>query len=321
MTKSARKRRKKRKRNLVVDYLQYIALRLALLIIYRSSIETNLRFARWLGRQLWQRYHRGRDRALGNLRASFPEKDEQWHIEIGRRSFESLAMLAMDLMFTPRLVKYENWEKFSQYKNVEPVKWIMKAGQGVIFAASHYGNFEIMGHILGLFDFDVYTIARPLDNRFISKYLYGIREDAGQKIVDKKGASEKIAVIAGSSASISFIADQDAGKKGVFVDFFGRKASTYKSIGLIAIQYNMPIAVAASRRIDDRFFFEIEIGRLIMPEEWQDKPNPLEWVTQEYTKATEELIRKDPGQYWWLHRRWKTRPRAERLANSENAKS
>ncbi|MCK5175507.1 MAG: lysophospholipid acyltransferase family protein [Planctomycetes bacterium] len=312
MAKTAKKRRKKRKRNVVIDYLQYIMLRIGLFIIFLSSIETNLRFARWLGRGLWGRYHRGRKRAMDNIRASFPEKDEQWCIETGRRSFEHLAMLAMDLMFTPRLVKYDNWQDYSRYINTERVKWLMQGGQGVIFVASHYGNFEVMGYILGLFNFDIYSVARPLDNRFISKYLYGIRERAGQKIIDKKGATEKIEQIAGSHSSISFIADQDAGKKGIFVDFFGRKASTYKSVGLIAMQYNMPIAVAAARRVGDSFFFEIEIGRLIMPEEWQDKDKPLDWITQEYAKATEDLIRKDPTQYWWLHRRWKTRPKAKR---------
>ena len=48
------------------------------------------------------------------------------------------------------------------------------------------------------------------------------------------------------------------------------------------------------------------------PEEWAEKDNPLEWITAEYTKAIEEFIREDPSQYWWLHRRWKHRPKNER---------
>ena len=49
-----------------------------------------------------------------------------------------------------------------------------------------------------------------------------------------------------------------------------------------------------------------------MPDEWADKDNPLKWITQEYNTELEKLIRKDPTQYWWLHRRWKTRPKEER---------
>ena len=112
--------------------------------------------------------------------------------------------------------------------------------------------------------------------------------------------------------ALSFIADQDAGTKGIFVDFFGRKASTYKSIGLLALTKNMPIVVGYSRRIDNRFYFEIGINRIIFPEEWADKDDPLKWVTAEYTGAIEEFVRQDPSQYWWLHRRWKRRPKEER---------
>jgi KDO2-lipid IV(A) lauroyltransferase len=177
--------------------------------------------------------------------------------------------------------------------------------------AGHYGNFEIMGYLLGLFGFKIYSVARPLDNRFISRYLYGVRQRAGQKIIDKKGASEMINELISSGATLCFIADQDAGRKGVFVDFFGRKASTYKSIGLLAITNNIPIGVGYSRRVDNRFFFEIGIERIIYPDEWKDKDNPLEWVTAEYTKAIESFVRKDPTQYWWLHRRWKHRPKDE----------
>ena len=112
-------------------------------------------------------------------------------------------------------------------------------------------------------------------------------------------------------ASLCFVVDQDAGKKGIFVDFFGRKASTYKSIGLLAITQNMPIVVGYSRRVDNRFYFEIGINRIIFPEEWTDKDDPLKWVTAEYTRAIEDFVREDPSQYWWLHRRWKRRPKEE----------
>jgi len=101
-------------------------------------------------------------------------------------------------------------------------------------------------------------------------------------------------------------------EKGIFVDFFGRKASTYKSIGLIAIDCNIPIGVGYSRRVDNRFFFEMGVKRIIFPEEWADKDDPLEWITAEYTKAIEEFRNvEDPSQYWWLHRRWRHRPKEE----------
>ncbi len=304
-----KKKKKKKKHHPVTDWLGYIALRILVLFLSLFSIERNLRTARFLGRMLWKHYHRGRDRALNNLRASYPGKDEDWYHRIARKSFEHIAMMAMDVMFTPKLVKKENWRHYSRFKNAERAKWLSKENKGLIMVTGHYGNFEIIGYMLGLFGFNVYSIARPLDNTYINNYLYGIRQRKGQKIIDKKGAAEIMEKLTSEGATLAFIADQDAGRKGIFVDFFGRKASTYKSIGLLAITNNIPVVIGYGRRMDDRFFFEIGINRIIEPREWQDKDDPLRWVTAEYTKAIEDFIREDPSQYWWLHRRWKHRPK------------
>jgi len=306
------RKRHKRKKTIVEQWLTYVLLRIFLFFVFLFPVEKVLKFARFLGRGMWKYYGRGRERALENLHASFPEKDEKWIEETGIRSFESLVMFAVDIIFSPRIIHKDNWEQYSTYKNAERVKWMMQGKQPMLLVTPHYGNFEIMGYLLGEFGFDIYSIARPLDNKFINKYLYDFRQRNGQKIIDKKGASEKMEQIIKQGSTLGFVADQNAGKKGLFVDFFGRKASTYKSIGLLAIQYNLPVGVGVSRRIGDKFFFEIEVERLIMPDEWKDKDDPLIWITQEYTKAFENAIRKDPTQYWWIHRRWKTRPKNER---------
>ena len=304
-------RKKKKTHNPITDLLAYLALRILVVFLYLFDVETNLNTACVLGRLLWKYYHRGRNRALENLRASFPEKDEKWILETGRRSFEHIAMLAVDVLLTPRLVKRHNWRNYSRYKNVERTKWLMQEGRGLLIVGAHYSNFEIVGYLMGLFGFNVYSIARPLDNKFINNYLYGVRRRMGQKIIDKKGAAKLMGKAASTGATLCFIADQDAGKKGIFVDFFGRKASTYKSIGLIAITNNIPIVVGYSRRIGNRFYFELGVNRIIFPEEWADKEDPLKWITAEYTKAIENFVREDPSQYWWLHRRWKHRPKTE----------
>ena len=311
------KKKLPKKRNVVLDWLGYIGLRILVAILYFFNVETNLRFARFLGRLMWKYYHRGRQRALDNLRASYPDKDEQWYNDIGRKSCESIAMLAVDTLFTPKLVKKDNWRQYSRFKNAERAKWLSKENKGLIFVGAHYGNFEIVGYMMGLFGFNVYSVARPLDNPFISRHLYGVRERAGQKIIDKKGAAEMFNKIVSEGATIGFIADQDAGPKGMFVDFFGRKASTYKSIGLMAITNNIPIAIGSTRRIDNRFFFEFGCTRIIFPEEWVEKKDPLLWITTEYTKAFEAFILEDPSQYWWIHRRWKHRPKDEHVSTQK----
>ena len=306
------KRRKRKKGNVVTEWLGYAAIRVLVAALGLLTIETNLWLARFLGRCLWRFYGRGRERALENLRASFPDKDRVWIESVGRRSLEQIMMMCVDVLFTPHLVHRDNWRHYSTYKNVERCKWMMQEGKGLLLVSGHYGNFEIMGYLLSLFGFKIYTVARPLDNRFVDRYIRRIREREGQRIIDKKGATDLMSLAPEQGASLGLIADQDAGRKGIFVDFFGRKASTFKSIALLAVTQNMPVVVGYSRRVGDRFFFDIGINRIIFPEEWADKDDPLLWITAEYTKAIEQFVREDPSQYWWVHRRWKTRPRRGR---------
>jgi Kdo2-lipid IVA lauroyltransferase/acyltransferase len=309
-------RPQKKKGNVLVEWLVYAVLRALIVILTLLPMETDLRLGRFLGRCLWRFYGRGRRRALENLHASFPEKDRAWIEQVGLRSFEQIAMLGVDVLCTPRLVHLDNWRLYSTYKNVERCKWMMQEGRPLLLVTGHYGNFEIMGYLLGLFGFKIYSVARPLDNRFVDRYLRKVREKQGQRIIDKTGAADLMAQAPEQGASLGLIADQDAGRKGIFVDFFGRKASTFKSIALLAATRNMPLVIGYSRRVGDRFFFEIGINRMIFPEEWADKADPLQWITAEYTQAIEQFVREDPTQYWWVHRRWKTRPREEKAAGA-----
>jgi len=109
-----------------------------------------------------------------------------------------------------------------------------------------------------------------------------------------------------------FIGDQDAGRKGVFVDFFGQTASTYKSIGLLAMASGCPIVVGYARRCGNVARYEVGVQRIIHPHEWESRSAPLHWITQTYTTAIEETVRDAPEQYLWIHRRWKSQPRHAR---------
>ena len=158
-------------------------------------------------------------------------------------------------------------------------------------------------------------IARLIDNPHVNGYVTGIRERTGLTILDKRGVAARVDELLSGSQIVCFIADQDAGRKGYFVDFFGREASTYKSIGLMAAQHNVPVVVGFGRRLDTKSFrFELGIQRTILPAEWADRDDAPAWITQEYTRALEEVIRTAPEQYLWHYRRWRTRPRGEPAA-------
>ncbi|MHC5118620.1 MAG: LpxL/LpxP family acyltransferase, partial [Planctomycetota bacterium] len=121
-----KQKKKKKHRNPVMDYMGYVLMRVALFILFLFPARWNLRFACFLGNQMWKHYHRGRQRAMDNLRASFPDKDDDWLKETGRRSFQHIVMLAIDLLFTPRLVRKDNWRQYAEVTNIERAKWMMQ---------------------------------------------------------------------------------------------------------------------------------------------------------------------------------------------------
>jgi KDO2-lipid IV(A) lauroyltransferase len=252
---------------------------------------------------------RHRDRALGNLRRSFPDMPQKQREQMARRSMQQLVMLGVDVIFTTRLVHIDTWTRYVRLRNFHDVlKLLTDKNRGLIMLTGHYGNWEILGYVLATLGFETTSIARPLDNPYVNDWLLGVRERKGQRIVDKKGATSDITTLLEQGGTVGFIADQNAGSKGIFVDFFGRKASTYKSIGLLAMEYDVPVVIGYARRVNDQFLFDVGVQDVIFPEEWKAQDDPLRYITQRYTKGIEDFVRDDPGQYLWVHRRWKTRP-------------
>ncbi len=147
----------------------------------------------------------------------------------------------------------------------------------------------------------------------INDYLVRTRSHTGLSLIFKKGAVEASEEVLKDRRFLGFLPDQNAGRKGVFVDFFGKKASTVKTVALLALEHDVPVIVGYCRRIGDRFHHELGVERIIWPREWHDKEDPVFWITQEYVHAIESCARRWPEQYLWTHRRWKTRPRDELL--------
>ena len=221
-------------------------------------------------------------------------------------------MLAVEVLFTTRLIRLDTWAKYIELENFrEVVALMLRKDQGLIMLTGHYGNWEILGYLLATLGFRTTSVARPLDNPYVNEWVLGVRERHGQRIIDKNGATDEVIQVLTNKGTVGFIADQNAGRKGVFVDFFGRKASTYKSIGLIAMQFEVPVVIGYARRHGTRFHFTVGVQDIIYPKDWKDQPDPLRYITQRYTNALEDVVRKEPGQYLWLHRRWKTRPKGE----------
>ena len=309
--KAARKKKKKTKPHWAVDYGAYLLIRTVAVFIQMVPVDTALRLARWLGGGLYVIYGRGRERALENLGHSYPEKSQAWRERTAKRSFEHLVMFAFDMLYVGRLIGNSTWHRYLELGDFSEVLRLILSGRGVIMITGHYGNFEVLGCAMDAFGLHTYNIARPIDNPYINRYVYTTLH-RGQTIIYKKGASDEMHRILTDGGTLGIVGDQNGKHKDIFVDFFGRKAATYKSVALMAISYNAPIVIGSARRIGDAFRFAIDKPRVIMPEDWAEKDDALGWITAEWTRAIEDFVRVDPEQYWWVHRRWRTRPAAER---------
>jgi KDO2-lipid IV(A) lauroyltransferase len=228
---------------------------------------------------------------------------------------QHLVMLVMDMVFTTRLINETTWAKYVRLQDLSGTLRVLLEGRGAILLTGHYGNWELTGHLLAAYGFEMKAVMRPLDNVYLNRYVVKTRSAAGLELLDKRGAVQGAEEVLHRGGIVGFIADQNAGSKGLFVDFFGCPASTYKSIGLLAMAAEVPVVVGCARRIGDQLLYELCVERVIDPTEWQEKADPLRWITQEYTSAIERMVRKDPTQYLWIHRRWKSRPKGEGAGN------
>jgi len=292
-------------------WLVYILVRTVFVIMQMFPITWNLRTARLLAR-LWPRIMpRHRDRAVAHLKAAVGGIYDAAQIErLADRCLESVAMFAVEAICLPRLISSYTWSRYIQLRDFDEALELILSGRGVILVTGHYGSFEVVGHLLSALGFRTTAVMRPLDNVYLNRFVVRSRETHGLALLDKKGATTQAERLLEEGKLLAFIGDQDAGRKGMFVDFFGQPASTYKSIGLLAMATGCPIVVGYARRRGNAARYEVGVQRVIRPDRWEDQEDPLRWITQSYTAAIEEIVRNDPEQYLWIHRRWKSKPRS-----------
>ena len=299
-------------RNKCVDYLVYLAVRLGAMFLHMVGIRACYALGDLAGDAAYKFLGHLRRRALGHVQRSYPQLTPAQQERLARLSLRNLAYLGIEVFFTPRLITPVRWAMHIVLKNQqENIRLLLERKTGMIYFTGHFGNWEVVGYTMAALGFPGVAIARPLDNPYLNEYIMGVRQRLGLRILDKKGATEHMHEILARKEYVSFVSDQDAGRKGVFVNFFGRPASTQKSIALLAMSYDLPIVVGYGKRLDRNFRFEIGVARIIHPSEWADKPDPVFWITQEYTAAMEQVVRSAPQQYLWAHRRWKHRPKGE----------
>jgi len=256
--------------------------------------------------------------AFENIRAAYPNQYSDQQIDgMILAMWRNLFCLVFEIMHLPRKLRLDNVVELLDFRDRKGVVSALCSGRPVLVLSAHYGNWEMAVSIFGLFAFRMGVVARDLDNHHLDAWFRAFRKYTGHALISKSGGANTMVALLERKGSLALLADQDAGSSGLFVNFFGRPASTFKSIGLLALEYNALICVGYARRLEGQWSatglprFELGCEEIIDPLEHRSA-NALAEITQRYTAAIERVVRRAPEQYFWLHRRWKSVPRARR---------
>lgn len=317
----------------VADHATFGAIRAGLTLPLIAGLRPSTHAAESLG--AWfggAGFNRKRlQRAADNIAHAFPNWDEARRRETALASYQHLFRLGVEVAFTPRLLTEEGWMRHAEFDGIAPTLRLLMEGKPLVLITGHCGNWESLGYTLALLGFPMHALYRPLDLKPLDTWVRQTRGRRGLQLVDKFGAVWKLPNLVQQGAPVAFVADQNAGDRGTFVPFFGRLASTYKSIGLLALQFDATVAVGQARRLHpgapgdgpvregfaarddgDGLRYRIEVQDIIDPAEYRAQPDPLFYLTARYRRAIEAMVRRAPEQYLWMHRIWKSRPPHER---------
>lgn len=295
------------------EILQYAAARTVAALVSPFDPDQNLETARIVAAAYSRLSARRRERARSGVARSLPELDLAQQRRIVDASMGHMFGLFMvDAFAMPRVVGRENWHDRVRLGSVGRAMEHLTSDRPCLFVTGHVGNWEILGYVLALVGFEMTALARPLDNRYLNDWLLGVRQKTGLRVITKWGATDEIQSVIEGGGKVGFIADQNAGADGLFVPFFSRLASTYKSIPLLALRYEIPVVCGYARRLDGCFRYELRVTDVIEPADWRGAEDPVLYVGARFNRAIEWMVRESPEQYLWVHRRWNSRPKHER---------
>jgi len=202
----------------------------------------------------WLFYHvdrRHRRVALDNLRHAFPHLDEPALDRLVRASYVHLIIALIEFAKASRVLRPRNLDNYVRWADptaFEKCLRIKDMGRPVIILTGHFGNWEVLGYAAGMLGQRAAIVARRLDNMHLDRYLADVRRRTGQELLDKSTDYARIVERLETGQHLAMVGDQDAGPRGLFVDFLGRPASTYKSIALLSLEYQAPIIVLGAAR-------------------------------------------------------------------------
>jgi KDO2-lipid IV(A) lauroyltransferase len=303
-------RRKRLRKGKFLELAEFVPAYLSFRLGQALPLRLGQLLSQVLGDALYYLVPKRRNIALENLRSVFgQEKSESELRALARRSCYSFVA---SLFETAKLLSYlqdpENaeiraaragWESLFQ-----KAKDIHERAGGCIFVTPHFGNWEFLPYVASSVGIPLVLVVRPLDNRYLEKWLYQYRAASGQIVIPKTNSVFLLQRALRQGKSIGMLPDQST-MKAIAVDYLGRKATTTPVPALLAALYNRPIVVVACCRKSQSFRYEGFVSDPIWPDPGGSEKAEIFRLTEAMNGRMGAIIRRYPDQYFWMHDRWK----------------
>lgn len=255
---------------------------------------------------------RHRKIALINITKALPELSKEEDENTIRECYRWFGMYLFDLLHSIRGYDAEFLEK-CEYEGLENLASAYAKNKGVLLFTAHYGAWEVNAQANSYKGFPLNVIARKLDNPHLQKLLTKFRTSTGTGVIDKKDGFRPMLRTLKEGKGIAILIDQNVTSEDrIFVDFFGRPASTTPALALLKLKIDADIIPCFATPLPDgRYHFRYD--PVVQVDLTGDRKEDIFRITQACTKIIEDEIRRQP-QYWlWMHRRWKTQPSANEI--------
>ena len=272
----------------------------AAILPYRISVAAGGMF----GFVAYYALSRDRNRAIENLSRVFPGRGPRWVRQTARRTFIHLGKcLLEELSITPSRIR-----SVVTLQGLDNLRAAIARGKGIVYVTGHIGNWELMGAAVAA-EHPVSVVAAPIQPRPLNDMIVGLRAALGVRTIlrGQPGAAKELIRVFRENRILGILIDQDTDVEGEFVDFMGRPAWTPTAAAQMAIKFGASVVFGHIRRqADGRHVGSIE-GPLELVRTGNDEAD-ITANTALFTKMIEDVVRRNPEQWVWMHRRWRRQP-------------
>lgn len=243
-----------------------------------------------------------------NIQYAYPEKSIEDRYKIVRAAYENLGITLVELLAFPTYSSLE-LEQLISVKNSHFLTEQHKKGESMLLLSGHYGNWELLAFgVAAILDIPFAIIVKQQQNSSSDKILNAYRILKNNSVIPMHSAARSIIEAIKKGKAIAMLTDQAADpNKDIFVDFFGRPAVTYEAPAYLSIKYQIPIIFGVAKRLQSGKY-EVILHK-IEPPTTEITPESVRELTEQHTKLLEQIIREDPTQWSWQHKRWKYNPK------------